>query len=124
MRAPTVERFEEFLSLYPKRDKNRAAAEKAYCRILRDDCRITEQDLVSAAGNYADAVRTLGREDEFIRSAASFLTDSFFAAYLPGQYEKPVKGGRAAAGAGKNAFARFEQNKYDFGALEEELLAN
>ena len=120
--APAVKRFDDFWEVYPKHENDRPSAERAYCKVLLEDCHITEDDLVAAAGNYADAMKILGREDQFIRSAASFLTDNFFAAYLPGQYVKPEKG-QKAAGA-KNAFNRFAQNNYDFGALEDELLAN
>lgn len=118
-RARKAERLADFLSVYPKHGNDRAASEYAYCRILRDDCHITEEDLVAAAANYAEAVKILGREEKYIRSATSFLTDNFFAAYLPGQYVKPEK----AAGE-KNAFNRFAQNEYDFGSLEQELLSN
>lgn len=122
MHAPVVERFDAFWEAYPKHGNDRPAAERAYCKVLREDCHITEQDLVAAAANYADAVKVLGRDGKFIRSAASFLTDSFFAAYLPGRYVRP-EGRKGAAGA-KNGFNRFAQNEYDFGALEEELTAN
>ena len=122
MRAPVVEHFDDFWSVYPKRGNDRPSAERAYCKVLLEDCHITEQDLVAAAANYAEAMRILGRGGQFIRSAASFLTDSFFAAYLPGQYIRP-KEERRAAGV-KNAFNQFAQNNYDFGALEDDLLAN
>lgn len=118
-----VEDFEGFWSAYPKHGNDRPAAERAYCKVLLEDCRITGQDLAAAASNYADAMNVLGREERYIRSAASFLTDSFFAAYLPGQYVRPEKGRNASAGK-KNSFNQFAQNKYDFGALEDELLAN
>lgn len=121
-RARKVDRLEDFLAAYPKHGKDRAGAEYAYCRILREDCHITEDDLVAAASNYAEAVKILGRGDKYIRSAASFLTDNYFAAYLPGQYVQPEKEQREAGG--KNAFNRFAQNDYDFGALEQELLSN
>ena len=123
MRAPMVECFEVFYEAYPKHGNDRPAAERAYCKVLREDCHITEQDLVAAAANYADSMKILEREKKFIRSAASFLTDDFFAAYLPGQYVRPEKSRNASAGK-KNSFNQFTQNKYDFGALEDELLAN
>lgn len=121
MRAPMVECFEAFWEAYPKHGNDRPAAERAYCKVLREDCHITEQDLVAAAANYADAMKVLGWEKNYIRSAASFLTDSFFAAYLPGQYVRPD---RNASSAQKSSFHQFAQNQYDFGALEDELLAN
>lgn len=121
-RAPMVEKFDAFWSAYPKHGNDRPAAERAYCKVLWEDCHATEDDLVAAAANYAEATRILCREEKYVRSAASFLTDSFFAAYLPGQYVRP-EGRKGAAGA-KNGFNRFAQNEYDFGALEDELTAN
>lgn len=112
--------FEEFLAAYPKRGVNRASAEHAYCRTLRDDCGLTEQDLLDAARNYAEAVRILGRQQDYIRNPTSFLSENFFVSYLPGQYVKPEPGSRSE----KNRFNRFEQNSYDFGQLEAELLSN
>lgn len=114
--------FDDFLAAYPKKASSRPGAEYAYCRVLREDSHITEQDLVAAAANYAEEVRLLGREEEFIRKPESFLKDSFFAGYLPGQYERPKAG--AGKGQKKNSFNRFRQNEYDFAALEDELVSN
>ena len=114
-------RFGDFLDAYPKRAAARPGAQYAYCRVLREDCRITEQDLVEAAANYAEAVRILGRTEKYIRSPESFLTDNFFAGYLPGQYVRPEVGAKKGQ---KNSFNNFAQNTYDFAALEEELLEN
>ena len=122
-RAPVAEHFDAFLEAYPKHGNDRPAAERAYCKVLLEDCHITEQDLVAAAANYAEAVKEMGREDRYVRSAASFLTDSFFAAYLPGQYVKP-KGTQNVSAGKKNSFNQFPHHEYDFKALEAELVAN
>ena len=113
--------FDDFLEAYPKKASSRPGAEYAYCRVLREDCHITEQDLVAAAANYAEEARLLGREEEFIRKPESFLKDSFFAGYLPGQYRRPESGAKKGQ---KNSFNRFQQNAYDFAALEDELVSN
>ena len=115
-----VQYFEEFLQAYPKQGCNRASAEHAYCKILRADCHLAEQDLVAAAKNYAEAVRILGRQQDYIRSPESFLRDNFFAEYLPGEYVRP----KVEKGKSQNSFNQFQQNSYDFGQLEDELLAN
>ncbi len=117
-----VEHFEEFCEAYPKKGFGRPGAEYAYCRVLMGDCHITEKDLVAAAANYAEAVRLLGRTEQYIRSPESFLTDNFFASYLPGQYERPKAGAKKEQK--KNSFNQFEQNSYDFAALEDELVSN
>lgn len=115
--------FQEFCNAYPKKIANRPGAEyAAYCRVLLEDCHITEKDLVAAAANYAEAVRILGRTEKYIRSPESFLSDNFFASYLPGQYKKPEAD--AKKGQKKNSFNQFAQNEYDFAALEDELLSN
>ena len=59
MRAPMVEHFETFYEAYPKHVNDRPAAERAYCRVLLEDCHIMEQDLVAAAANYAEAMKVL-----------------------------------------------------------------
>lgn len=114
--------FDDFLAAYPKKVSGRPGAEYAYCRVLMGDCHITEQDLVAAAANYAEAVRLLGRTEKYIRSPESFLTDNFFASYLPGQYERPKADTKK--GQKKNSFNQFEQNSYDFAVLEDELVSN
>ncbi len=116
-----VRLFDAFLEAYPKKAPARPGAEYAYCRVLREDCRITEQDLVAAAANYAEEVRLLGREEKYIRKPESFLADNFFAGYLPGQYRRPEPG---TGGGRRNSFHRFARNEYDFAALEDELVSN
>ena len=123
MRASAVEHFDTFWEAYPKRGNDRPTAERAYCKVLLEDCHITEQDLVAAAANYAEAVKELGREERYVRSAASFLTENFFVAYLPGQYVKP-EGTRNASAGKKNSFNQFIRQEYDFKALEAELVSN
>lgn len=116
-----VQCFSDFCAAYPKANADRPGAQYAYCRVLREDCHITEQDLVAAAVNYAEAVRIQGREEKYIRSPESFLSDNFFASYLPGQYRRPKEPGKRRKG---NSFNNFAQNSYDFAALEEELVSN
>ncbi|MCI8801070.1 MAG: hypothetical protein HFH88_14855 [Lachnospiraceae bacterium] len=118
--VPPVECLEEFLRAYPKQNISRPGAEYAYCRILREDCGLTEQDLVAAAKNYAEAMGILGRTDDFIRNPESFLSRNFFVKYLPGEYVRP----KAEKKKSQNSFNQFPQNTYDFGALENDLLAN
>ena len=121
-RAPLspVQYIEEFLRTYPKQNINRPGTEYAYCRALLEDCRLTEQDLVAAAQNYAEAMGILARKDEFIRNPESFLSQNFFVKYLPGEYVRP----KAEKKKAQNSFNQFPQNEYDFRTLENDLLAN
>ena len=112
-------RFDDFISSYPKQTKNRQAVETAYCKLFVDDVKLNESDLITAAGNYAEACRILGTEDRYIKAPQNFLKDNFFVDYLEDNYEKPVVSGNK-----KTAFTDFsEQKKYNFDELERKLLS-
>ena len=115
-----VTRFNDFSTAYPKQ-KNMAAAEKEYCLLLFHDQSITEQDLIIAAENYADAVSILGTEERYIKNPDRFLKDGTYLDYLDANYTKPKPPSGKKSG---NKFNQFEQNKYDFDELEKELLSN
>lgn len=118
-----ITHFHEFCEAYPKMGAHCPGAQYAYCRVLAEDGRITEEALVAAAANYAEAVRILGRTERYIRSLESFLTGNFFAGYLPGQYVPPEAVEKKRTGQ-KNRFHNFARNDYDFDTLEKELLGN
>lgn len=109
-----VERFADFWGLYPL-DKNKTAAEKAYCDVLFDG--IYDEDvLVESAKNYAEYCRITGTDK--IYHANNFLKSAAFEDYLPGKYKKP------SPVMVKNTFNQFKQNDYDFAEMEQKLLAN
>ena len=110
-----LERFEEYWSVYPKK-KNRVLTEKAYVDAVLAN--VPEEDLVAAAVNYAEYVKILEVQERYIKNPDRFLSDNTFLEYLPGAYKKP------AGKAGGNKFNQFQQNDYDFDALEKELLSN
>ena len=112
--SPT-EHFEEFLSAYPK-DSNRYLTETAYNDLLLTG-RVTEDELVQCAANYAEASKILKSPERYIKNAENFLKDFVFEKYLPGRYKKPVS--RTKAG-----FNDFRQNDYDFEQLEREIVSN
>jgi len=111
-----AERIEEFLSVYPKYC-NRYLAEHEYASLLLAG-KITEDELVQCALNYADSCRILETPERYIKNAENFLKEFVFEKYLPGKYKKP------AAQKQKNGFNDFEQNDYDFETLEKELTEN
>lgn len=115
-----LSRFDDFWSVYPKK-KNRPNAERAYCKVLLDDARLTESDLVIAAENYVDAISILGTDERYIKNPDRFITDNTFVDYLKCNYKKPsaVK----ENGAKKNQFNQFPQRNYDFAELEKQLLS-
>ena len=114
-----VERFSDFFSAYPKQ-KNLIAAEKEYNLLLFNDQNLTEQELIIAAENYTDAVSILGTDEQYIKNPDRFLKDGTYLDYLDANYKKP----KAPTKKNSNKFNEFEQNEYDFAALEKELLSN
>ena len=108
-----AETFEEYWSAYPKKG-NRSLAEKAYVDVLLSG--VSADDLLSAAHNYAEMVRILETHERYVKNPDRFLSDNTFLEYLPGAYKKPEREKK------KNQFGEFQQNNYDFDALERELL--
>lgn len=106
--------FEDFLSAYPK-DCNRFFAEREYASLLLVG-RISEDNLVACAKNYAEDCKIQEIPDRYIKNAENFLKDMTFEQYLPGKYKKP------ANKKPKNGFNNFPQRKYDFDELERQLL--
>lgn len=114
-----VTRFNDFFAAYPKQ-RNLVAAERKYCLLLFNDQDLTEQELIDAAKNYAEAVHILGREERYIKNPERFLKDGTYVDYLEKNYVKPISQGKKNG----NKFNQFEQNNYDFDELEKELLSN
>ena len=110
----SVQRIEDFLSAYPKKC-NRFLTEHEYVSLLLTG-KVTEEDLVQCAMNYAQTCRTEGIK--YIYNAENFLKKFVFEQYLPGKYKKPVTQNS------KNGFNNFSQREYDFDQLERQLLAN
>ncbi len=90
--------------------------EKAYVDAVLAN--VPEEDIVSAAANYAEYVKILEIQERYIKNPDRFLSDNTFLEYLPGAYKKPT------GKAGGNKFNQFQQNDYDFDALEKDLLSN
>lgn len=110
---PPAEHFEEFFSAYPK-DSNRHLTEVAYIGLLLTG-KVTEDELVQCAVNYAEACRI--EKMQYIYNAENFLKKFVFEQYMPGKYRRPEPK-RA------NNFNNFPQHDYDFEQLEKELLDN
>lgn len=114
-------RFNDFFQAYPKQ-KNMVAAEKEYMLLLFNDQSLDEQDLVTSAKNYSEAVSILGTEERYIKNPDRFLSEGRYMDYLDANYKKPdpPKKGKPA----KNKFNDFTQREYDMGDLESRLLGN
>lgn len=110
-----------FLSAYPlpEQQANRYLAETAYVDCLLTK-QVTEEQLLSAAGNYAEKLRLEGREKDFryIKKPENFLRDMTYCQYLPGVYERPE---RKASKADKGMMM---SDYGDISELEKEILSN
>lgn len=109
-----AERFEEFLLAYPKAC-NRYLTGHEYANLLLTG-KVTEEQLVQCALNYAEACRIEETPDRYIKNAENFLKDLVFDRYLPGKYKRP------AAKRPKNSFNSFPQREYDCQEIEKALL--
>ena len=114
----SVGHFEEFLSVYPK-DSNRFMTEHEYASLLLTG-KITENELVQCAQNYAEACKIKETPEEYIHNAENFLKNFVFEKYLPGKYITPKKPEKLKNQ--KKNFANFEQRNYEFTDLERKLL--
>lgn len=119
--STTATRFNDFWNAYPKQ-KNMIAAEREYCLLLFNDQSLTEQELIIAAENYADAVSILGTEERYIKNPDRFLKDGTYIDYLDVNYTKPdppqgKQKRNANAGMMNAAFG-------DLSELEKELRSN
>ena len=106
--------IEDFIFAYPK-DCNRHLTETAYCDLIMNGVE-TEENLVECSKNYAEACRLEGTQ--YIYNAENFLKKFVFEKYLPSKYKKPESKKH------RNSFNNFDQNNYDFGQLEKELISN
>jgi len=115
-----VERFEDFLLLYPENQYGnpRNSTEHAYIDVLLTGS-VTEEELIGAVKNYAESCDITGM---LVRRSDNFFKDCFFETFLPGKYVKPKS--PANKDLKKNNFNQFSQNQYDFDQLEKELLEN
>mgnify|MGYP002509807554 CR=1 FL=1 len=112
----SMKRFEEFLSAYPK-ECNYFLAEWEYASLLLTG-KITEEELVQSARNYAETCRILETPERYIKNAENFLKEFVFEQYFPAKYKKP------APKKQKNSFNKSPQREYDFNKLERKLLSS
>lgn len=117
--SPQTEfRFNEFCQLYPKKVNALLAVDGAYTYLLQTTPSLSEDDLIAAVKNYAEACQILKTNDRYIKNPENWLKDSTWISYLPENYKKPEEEKK------KNRFNQFQQNDYDFEELERKLLSN
>lgn len=119
-----LSRFDDFWRAYPASFTLPVTAkrrtEAAYAVASAEG--FAESDLISAAENYAEAVRIEAREARYIKRPERFLSDGTYKDYLPDVYVKPeaIKKKQTAADKYNSGIMSRE---IDFEALERELLS-
>lgn len=122
MRAERPRRFSEFWDAYPKK-VNMLNAQGEYTYVLETTAELTEDVLILAAGNYAEACRVRHTREQYMKNPENWLKDSTWIDYLPGNYKKPeARCKESDTGQRGNKFNNFEQRKYDYDDLEQQLL--
>ena len=111
-------RFNEFCELYPKKVNAILAANGQYTYLLQTTPSLSEDGLIAAVKNYAEACRILKTQERYIKNPENWLKDSTWIDYLPENYKKPEEE------KSKNNFNQFPQHDYDFEELERNLLSN
>lgn len=114
-----AEALKDFLAVYPC-SGNYHLTEIAFMDCLLTK-QVTEQQLIDAAKNYADACRIKKITPKYMKHPENFLRDLEYCQYLPGVYMEPEKPKDHSPSKG---FNDFQQNNYDFENLEGKLLAN
>ena len=114
-----VKRFEDFIVAYPKKC-NRHLAEQEYVSLLSIG-KVTEDELVQSAINYAEACQIEEKPERYIKNPANFLKEIVFEEYLPGKYKKPEVAKHKTEVAQKG-FNNCSSRDYNFSALEKQLL--
>jgi len=114
-----VKRFEYFIVAYPKKC-NRHLAEQEYVSLLSIG-KVTEDELVQSAINYAEACRIEEKPERYIKNPANFLKEIVFEEYLPWKYKKPEVA-KYKTEAAQKGFNNCSSRDYNFSALEKQLL--
>lgn len=83
---PRIERFDDFWSVYPNKQR-RYLAETAYCDLILSGS-VTEEELIQAAKNYAEYSKESG-DRMFLPN--NFLEKCIFADYLEAKPEEPLR---------------------------------
>lgn len=123
-RAELPVRFNEFWNAYPKK-VNMLNAQGEYTYVLETTAELTENALIFAALNYAEACQIRHTRERYIKNPENWLRESVWIDYLSENYKRPaMKSGEASKSSGgrKNSFNNFKQRQYDYDELEKMLL--
>lgn len=85
--SSSVERFEDFVAVYPKICTG-YLAETEYCNAVAAG--VPEEDLITAARNYAVACRKKKTPVRYIKNPENFLKENLFMTYVKGADDGPT----------------------------------
>lgn len=110
-------RFDEFWNAYPKK-VNMLNAQGEYTYVLETTAELSDDDLITAAKNYAEACSINHTKDRYIKNPENWLKESVWIDFMPGRYQKPKSDSKPKQ---NNRFNNFDQREYDFDELERSL---
>lgn len=110
-------RFQDFWSAYPKK-VNMLNAQGEYTYVLETTAELSEDDLITAAVNYAEYCTIRYTKERYIKNPDNWLKESVWIDFMPGKYQKPKSEDRPKS---NNRFNNFDQREYDFDDLERSL---
>lgn len=118
-RERNPDRFTEFWNAYPKK-VNMLNAQGEYTYVLETTAELTEDKLICAANNYAEACKIRRTKEQYMKNPDNWLKESTWMDYLPENYQKPTV--QADRKKKKNSFNNFSQRNYSNQDLEALLL--
>lgn len=110
--------FNEFWEVYPRKC-NMLNAQAEYTYVLRTTETLSEEDLLAAAKNYAEACEIMDTEEKYIKMPDNWLKKSSWIEYLPENYKRPKEKNNCIQ---NNRFNNISARKYDYTELEKQLL--
>ena len=110
-------RFNDFWNTYPKK-VNMLNAQGEYTYVLETTAELSEDDLITAAANYAEYCTIRCTKERYIKNPDNWLKESVWIDFMPEKYQKPKSEDRLKS---NNRFNNFDQREYDFDDLERSL---
>ena len=105
-----INQFEELWSIYPRK-QGKKVAEAAYKKAVKDG--VTDDEIRKGIEAYKRYIEEFGVEPKYVKQGSTFFNQRAWSDdWTP---RKPKD---------KNKFNQFEHNKYDFDALEKEIVGN
>lgn len=111
-------RFNDFWDAYPKK-VNMLNAQGEYAYVLETTAELSEDDLITAAVNYAEYCNIRCTKERYIKNPDNWLKESVWIDFMPGKYQKPKSEDKPKK---INRFNNFDQRSYGEEEIERMLL--